>query len=88
MKTIWKYSFNGTGAQLFLMPSGATILSLQVQHGILCMWALVNTEAPLETREFRVFGTGHQISEDILTFVGTFQVNEVLVFHVFEVTPC
>lgn len=88
MKTVWKYSFNGTSAQRFWMPSGATVLSLQVARGFTCMWALVNSEAPLVVREFRVYGTGHQISEDSLTFVGTFQVNEVLVFHVFEVTPC
>jgi hypothetical protein len=70
------------------MPKGAKILKIQVQHGTPCMWALVDSKAPKEMREFRIVGTGQHIELSPyleLTYIGTFQVNGGhLVFHVFE----
>lgn len=87
MKQIWKYQLTTTDEVSVNMPRGATILSLQVQHGRPCIWALVDPPAPNVTRRFRIFRTGHRIDGLDRQFIGTFQVdNGNSVFHVFEDT--
>ena len=78
MKTIHKYTIE--------LPSGAEILTCQFQRGNLCLWALVNPDAPLETRIIRVYGTGHPVKADIVQrYIGTVQDRAgYLVWHVFE----
>ena len=54
-----------------------------------CLWALVNPDAPMETRTFRVVGTGHDIPPDGADYlwyhVGTFQMHGgYFVGHLFE----
>ncbi len=90
-KQIWKYELQ-VNANLYpksiSMPKNADVLSVQVQNGIVCLWALVDPLAEKEPRSFEVFGTGHEIHYDMgveRRFVATFQLlNEGLVFHVFE----
>lgn len=85
MKTIWKYDLEGNVA--FEMPKGAEVISVQVQHRRPCMWAVVDTEAPKETRNFTIFGTGHGIPKDFFPakHIGTFQMADgALIWHVFE----
>ncbi len=86
---IWKYPFEVTNSFLVEMPTGARILSVQVQGGQPCMWALVAPGFPSEGRRFNVYGTGHPIRKDPGEFVGTFQLSDgALVFHLFAaVTP-
>jgi hypothetical protein len=85
MKTIFKYDLPIQSNAQLLLPAGAQILSVQSQRGSLCLWALVETEAKLVERRFAVFGTGHKIPADRMTFLGTAQFDEgALVFHVFE----
>ncbi len=70
------------------LPKGAQILTADVQGGIVCLWALVDPEAPTQTRKFRWAGTGHEISEapENLRHVSTFFMQgELLVFHIFEI---
>ena len=70
------------------LPRGARLLTVQEQRGELMLWALVDPEAPTETRDFRIAGTGHLIDEDAntLRYVGTVQMsNGSLVWHVFEI---
>ena len=70
------------------MPKGAKILTVAEQHGLPCLWALVDTDKPIEKRLFRFAGTGHPITErpEHLQFVATFQMQGgSLVFHIFEV---
>lgn len=88
MKTIYKYDLIADDYVELAMPRNAWILSVKLQKGIPRIWALVDTEQPLETRTFRIAGTGHPIEEPTnkLQFVGTFlMVEENLVFHLFEV---
>lgn len=67
------------------MPTGAKILSVQVQRGQPCVWVLCNPEAKPATRKLRVYGTGHELPDNPGTFVGTFQLEDgQLVFHVFD----
>lgn len=68
------------------MPVGAKILTVQVQNGIPCMWAMVDPDASTEEVTIRVHGTGHPICDSAkLEYIGTFQIyGGGLVFHVFK----
>jgi len=84
--TIWKFPLKA-GDEVFVeMPKGATILALQTQHDVPCLWAQVERDAPKIKRRFKIYGTDHPVPpEDIgLFYVGTFQIMAgALVFHVF-----
>ena len=86
MKTVYKYSFSHPGIGTSIsMPIDSEILSLQMQHGIPCLWVLVDTDKAPCLRQFYIYGTGHEIPSTTQKFIGTFQVSEGnLVFHVFE----
>jgi hypothetical protein len=88
MATIYKYPVPVEDAPVIRMPRDARILTLQVQHGIPCLWALIpNLDAPTVERRFRLFGTGHEWRGDGsgLVYVGTYQMHGgALVFHLFE----
>lgn len=85
-KSIWKFQLSVTDIQSLYIPADAKILSVQVQHGEPCVWALVDTDKRDESRVLRTFGTGHPIgTSDNLVFIGTYQLHGGgLVFHVFE----
>jgi len=85
MKTVWKYVFPDMRCRIEL-PAGARILSVREQGANVCMWALVDPEAPKEPRDFAIIGTGHTITEPGITFLGTAVLYEsIIVLHVFEV---
>lgn len=91
MQTIWKYTLTPPPVRL-TMPQGAQILAVQEQHGQACLWAMVDSAAPLVEREFEVYSTGHEIpaldAGEERVHVGTFQLEGgMLVFHVFERRP-
>lgn len=84
-KTIWKYKLPST-TSFFEMPEGAEILTVQLQNGTPCIWAIVNPDAKLEERTF-VFVTtgGHIPAGDNQKYIGTFQLyDQQLVLHLFE----
>ena len=88
MVKIFKYPVSITDSFTLDMPKGADILSFQIQEGNPYIWALVNPEAEIEKRTFRLAGTGHPIEELPLDlfFIGTVQmVGGNLVWHLFEV---
>lgn len=71
------------------MPQDAKILCVQTQNHMPQMWALIDTEKPIEARRFRLYATGHpiDIEENDLSYIGTFQLLEGdLVYHLFEQT--
>lgn len=85
MQAIWKFPFEVRDVMRIDMPEGAKILSVQVQKDQPCMWALVDTSAPLKTQKFAIRGTGNPIEGWLGTFVGTFQLFDGdRVFHLFE----
>lgn len=64
-RTIWKYPLAITDTQNVMMPEGAEILSAQMQGDTLCLWALVNPDAPKLSslmkcwgRRMRILGSG------------------------------
>lgn len=86
MKQIWKYDLAIAGIQDIKMPEGAEVLTVQVQRGVACIWALITPELKQVVRQFTVVGTGHDIASQFeMNYIGTFQINGGdLVFHVFE----
>jgi hypothetical protein len=88
---IWKYPIPEAGrvfspgrAFPLPLPGGATVLDVQVQEGVPVIWALVETETETVTRFFVVYGTGHPVEARHQRYVGTFQLQADLVFHLFE----
>lgn len=86
MKTIYKYQFPIHDQVSIAMPIDAEILSVQVQRGQPCIWALVDPYARQTSREILLFGTGQPIDgHEIGRFVGTFQIDGGdFIFHLFE----
>lgn len=86
MKTIWKYPFEITDEFDLNMSRGAEILSVAYQHTRPTLWVLVDSEAEVQVRKFRVIGTGHPIEDDnSLIYLGTIQDPNIgLVWHLCE----
>lgn len=93
-RAVWKYPMGNWETGMFSaeMPAGAEVLSLDWQHGELCMWVLVNPQAEKRQRHFIILGTGHEIDtaphRELAQrdYVGTVQyLGGDLIFHVFEV---
>ena len=85
MNVIYKYPLMTADEQRVDMPRGAHILSVDVQRGVYCLWALVDPQAEKEQRTFAIIGTGHPIADAArLDYIGSAQLGEALIFHVFE----
>lgn len=85
-KKIFKYELFTHGAEKVLMPEGAGILCVQNQRESPSIWAIVDTEAPLEERTFVTIATGHPYPEGFnMNYIGTYQLSGgAFVYHVFE----
>ena len=85
MKTIWKFPLRVADQQTLSMPAGAQTLTVQMQFGVLCLWAVVDPNTPLrEELDIRMHGTGHSFDDTGYTYLATFQMNAgQLIFHVF-----
>ena len=82
---IFKYPLEVTDTQIIEMPQDATILCVQVQHTVPCIWAAVDENAKRFSRTIYTVGTGHSMNKIPLDaqYVGTYQIeNGMLVFHV------
>lgn len=86
MKTIWKYTLEITDRQSISMPIRADILSVAVQNDQICLWASVETTEEELRREIVIVGTGNQMPEDRMRFIGTVLTHQdALVWHIYEV---
>lgn len=98
MKTIYKYVLFDparpppdlpTEDQGLLVPlvlhQGANVLSVAVQYGVVCVWALVDLSRETEKRAFRIYGTGGSCEiNQRAQFLGTVLLaGGELVLHVF-----
>jgi len=83
--TIWKFTLSSVDRQDVLMPANARVLSAKMQHGALCVWAVVDPDANRVQREFRIIGTGHAASDiEGWEFVDTVEMFDGdLILHVF-----
>lgn len=86
MKRIWKYEIPTADEPVISMPQGAKLLSVGEQGRKLFVWAAVDPNADLRNRRLRVAGTGHPLGHPLedMPFVGTVQVANGLVWHVFD----
>lgn len=91
MKRVYKYPIEICEEVKVMMPKGARVLSVQVQNGMPCLWAAVDSnEMDLEERLFHIVGTGlpiqHDVEDDSVDgFIGTIQLLDGrIVIHVFE----
>ena len=87
-QTIYKYTLEIADINKIEMPYDAEILCVQVQYAVPRIWALVDPDPalPKQTRTIRIVGTGHQIEEGIIDYIGSFQLlGGDLIFHVFEI---
>jgi len=73
-RTIWKYELK-VGDNIFEMPRRAEVLTVQTQGKSVCLWALVDADAPKTKRRFQIYGTGHEMEDGVLRHIGTFQVD-------------
>jgi hypothetical protein len=84
MLMVYKYPIPIEDNFFLLLPADAAILTVQVQGEQPCIWAMVNPEAELRERRFRLAGTGRPIGYG-MSYIGTFQLyGGALVFHLFE----
>lgn len=80
---IWKFELGFTDFQQIWMPSGAKILTVQIQNGIPCLWAMVDSIAEYEWRNIGIVGTGNPINFKG-EYIDTIQLDG-FVWHVFEI---
>ena len=72
-KRIWKYQIPIADDFRLKMPDGARILTVQIQEGGPCIWAVEDPEAVPRIYHFRIVGTGHEFSTEGWIYIGTFQ---------------
>lgn len=84
MKTVHKAVLPELGEFQIQMPEGAEIVTLREQYGRPTVWYVCDPQAKIVARGFRIVGTGH-VAPDVGKYVGTFFVDGVFVFHVFEI---
>lgn len=85
MKSVWKFPLEVADVQVITVPAAARWLDARMQHGSLCLWALVDTAMPKTRATVRITGTGHE-RDDLLhsEYVSSFHLDGgALVFHVF-----
>lgn len=70
-RVIFKYQMPVLEEFTMDLPEGAKIIRMQDMDGMFWLWAVVNTDAPMEKRYFRAFKTGAKIPDNIeLKYVG------------------
>ena len=86
MKIVWKFPLKPVKIQKITMPKNSIILTIQGQRQGLCLWMLVEDRKENEDRFFAIVETGKPVPDNMLRYIGTFQVEqEQFVGHVFEV---
>lgn len=86
--TIFKYQMPVLESFTMKLPEKAKIIRMEDQDGFFWLWAVVDTNAPLEERKFMAFKTGASIPADInLEYVGfcAVFVQMELGLYIFEV---
>src|ERR1700691_5630117 len=88
---IFNYELQPEGRQILQMPKHAFILGLIEKYGCPFILALVDPDAEIETRVFRIVTTGEIFNPEVLEFVGTLRLggdtpqSAWYTMHVFEV---
>ena len=82
---IWKWPLTIADRQTIEMPSGAKLLTVQMQGERPQLWALCKEANPLIARKIAIYGTGNPMPDEPGQYIATFQSHGgALVWHVFE----
>lgn len=93
MKVIYKYRLPFMETAEVVMPVGAEIIRLEDEKtgpsaGQISIWAIVDTDAPKEVRQFRLFKTGGAMPDNIheaqYLGCGAVYIQMELMMYVFE----
>lgn len=85
-KTIWKFPLVKQGSNFIDMPIQSEVIYAGVDSktGTACVWAIVpSNRLETETVEFVVCGTGHDLPDKPLKFIGT-ATDGVFFWHIFR----
>lgn len=83
---IYKYPFEVEDEFTLRLPRGAIFLSVQVQRNQPVMWFQVFDETTyFDDRQFEIIPTGVSGTFDRLMYLGTFQLFDAFVGHLYEV---
>ena len=84
-KAIWKYELEMNGRQWIEMPRDAEIISIQKIDGIVCLFAIVESDSDKVKNIVEVYNTG-EVLPDLSTrlYLGTVHYG-ASVFHLFMV---
>lgn len=87
MRTIYKYDFAFAGRKKFEIPKGSILRHVGGDpNGRPALWFEVDTDQPMEHRDFECVGTGWNLDDTTiegLTYVGT-AVIPSFVWHIYE----
>lgn len=89
-RIIFKYQMPVLESFSMKLPQGAQIIRMEDQGGMFWLWAVVNTDAPDEERNFLAFKTGAKMPDGVnLQYVGfcAVFVQMELGLYIFEVLP-
>lgn len=87
-RVIYKYQMPVLEEFEMDLPAGAEIIRVQDMDGMFWMWAVVNTDAPVERRKFVSFKTGAKIPDHLnIRYIGfcAIFVQMELGLYIFEV---
>lgn len=91
MRTIHKFTLEIVDTQTVCMHLPVQLLTVQVQRGKPCLWALVDTDAPSVDVVIAMYGTGFDMPDWLPglgpKYLASFQMHDKLVCHVFATVP-
>lgn len=83
MKTIYKFPLQTVDRQVLSMPGSARILCAMNQHGLVTIWAEVDSSMSKEDRTFWIVGTGSNMPNVPLIYIGSVS-QPPFIWHVYE----
>lgn len=92
MRRAYKYEIQLQEESTVEMPNGAEIIDSAARGDSIFLWAIVDPDEHLVERHFHVFGTGHDIDNDDLSYIDTAHTVQRIfgselrryVWHIFE----
>lgn len=86
-QVVWKYELYPGESRHIELPVNAKPLTVGVSRGFAVMWCLVDPEENnTEIRFFSSMDTGDKFMASDAEYIGTFTLDNIRIFHVFEVS--
>lgn len=87
MTVIYKYQLRNKSEQEITIPKGAQVIHVGVQDETICLWAIIDTDAPDATMHISIYGTGTEIADiGKQSYLGTVHARPYI-FHIFRRLP-